>query len=135
MQWRRFSPMLTAALIIVMMGGCKAPTTAEPAEVSKSAAAADNFRQALEQPITVNVSRSPDGNQLTVQFAAISICKAAGDVPYQFEKSQKLAGDDCRRFVAPLQVGNIPASQALSNLLAPLNLRYEVDNQGVYLTR
>ena len=64
----------------------------------------------------------------------MAICEAAG-VPYQFEKSKSLAGDECRRFIAPLQVNGIPATQALSDLLTPLNLRYEIDDQGVYLSR
>ena len=96
---------------------------------------ADHFKQALDRPVTINAAQSPDAEWLTVQFAAMEICKAAGNVPYQFEKSQQLAGQYARGFIEPFQANGIPASQALSSLLAPLNLRYEVDDKGVYLTK
>ncbi|HUW59953.1 MAG TPA: hypothetical protein VMZ06_03020 [Candidatus Bathyarchaeia archaeon] len=134
MDARRLSALLSVAVIIIMIAGCSQTPAGKTVEVTESPDTSDNLKQALEKPISASAAQSPGGGRLTVQYAVMAICEAAG-VPYQFEKSKRLAGDECRRFIAPLQVNGIPATQALSDLLAPLNLRYEVDDAGVYLSR
>jgi len=99
-----------------------------------SVSSVDNYKQMLDKPVTVNAAQSSGGERLTVQYAAIAICKAAG-VPYQWDKSASRAGDACRRFIAPLNVNGIPAKQALTDMLAPLGVRFEVDENGIYLSK
>ena len=92
-----------------------------------------DYAKKLEQPVTVNASQSPDGDRLTIQYAAIEICKAAG-VPYQWKKSQKLAGEKTRRYIEPIHFENTPANQILNSILEPLGLKYAIDENGIYLT-
>lgn len=90
------------------------------------------YRQKLEQPITINVTQSPDGERLTVQHAAIAIAEAAG-VPYQWDKSARLADPQRRNYIEPLRVDGKPAAQAIVELLEPLEMGYGIDAGGVYL--
>jgi hypothetical protein len=64
----------------------------------------------------------------------MAICEAAG-VPYQFQKSQSMAGDVCRQFVAPVSVSGTSAKQALMSLLGPLGVQYEIDDIGLFLKK
>lgn len=128
----KLCPVVCSVLLFVAVAGCEAPAKTKPSEPAVSEA--EQYKSALEKPVTVSAAQSPDGSQLTVQYAAIAICNAAG-VPYQFDKSRNLAGNQTGRFIPPLQLAGDPANQALSNLLAPLGLRYEVDDNGVYLCR
>jgi hypothetical protein len=113
-----------------------APAAKAGAQTPPAAAVslAEQHRKALDQAVTVNAAESPGGERLTVQYAAIAICKAVG-VPYQWDKSSSLAGDVCRRFIPPLNVSGVPGKQALTDLLSPLGVRFEVDDSGVYLCR
>jgi carboxyl-terminal processing protease len=95
---------------------------------------ADEYRSSLSKRITANISKSPEGGQLTVQFAVIAICKTAG-VPYQWEKSQKLSGAKSRRFVRPVNARNVVAEKAIRDVLAGVGLSFEVDEGGLYLTQ
>jgi hypothetical protein len=134
---------LGLALIMgAILGGCTganegaAPAAKAGAQTPPAAnlSPTEKYRQALNKPVTVNATQSPDASQLTVQYAAIAICKAAG-VPYQWDKSSGLAGEVCRRFIAPLNVSGVPGKQVLTDLLSPLGIRFEVDENGVYLCR
>lgn len=87
----------------------------------------------LEQPVNVNISTSPDGDRLTVQYAAMEIAKAAG-IPYQWQKSQDLAGSKARRYIEPFAAENKSAADALNELLMPIGLTYGVDENGLFLT-
>jgi len=103
----------------------------QPAAVSGNT---DEYMKTLEKKVSVNVTNSPDGDRLTVQYAVIAVCEKAG-VPYQWEKSQQLAGEATRRYVDPLEVEDKVARQALADFLAPLDLMYAVDDRGLYLTK
>lgn len=132
-----------AALVMgAILAGCSGGSPA-PASSAKSgtqsppasnASPAETYRQAFEKPVTVNEAQSPGGERLTVQYAAMAICKAV-DVPYQWDKSQNLAGDVCRRFIGSLNVSGMSAKQALTNVVSPLGARYEFDENGVYLCK
>jgi RNA polymerase sigma-70 factor (ECF subfamily) len=87
----------------------------------------------LQQPINVNISTSPDGDRLTVQYAAMEIAKAAG-IPYQWQKSQDLAGSKARRYIDSFTAENKKAAEALSELLLPIGLTYGVDENGLFLS-
>lgn len=93
---------------------------------------AEAFRQKLEQPVAVNVAQSPDGDRLTVQYAAIAIAEEAG-VPYQWDKSAQLAHPQRTRYIAPLRIAGKPAAQALADVLGPVELSFGIDENGVYL--
>lgn len=92
----------------------------------------DVYKQKLEQPVTVNVATSPDGDRLTIQYAAIAIAEAAG-VPYQWDKSAKLADPQMRNYIEPVHVDGNIASQALADLLGPVGLTYKIEPDGIYL--
>ena len=95
---------------------------------------AEEYKTSMQNEISAKVDKSPGGERLTVQFAAIAICTDAG-VLYQWEKSQELAGENARRFIGPINFNKVTAEKALSSLLAPLGLTYGVDDNGVYLQR
>lgn len=94
----------------------------------------DVYRQKLQQPVTVNVSASPDGDRLTIQYAAIAIAEAAG-VPYQWDKSAQMAHPQRTRYIEPLKFEGKPAAQALTDLLALVELEYGLDANGLYLRK
>lgn len=90
------------------------------------------FKQRLEEPVTVHIDKSPDGSRLTIQYAAIAICNAAG-VPYNWNKSAELAEPQRRQYIDPVNIEDEIASQAIADLLGPVGLLYGVDANGVYL--
>lgn len=94
---------------------------------------AGNGLHKLEQAISVKISTSPDGDRLTVQYAAMEIAKAAG-IPYQWQKSQDLAGSKARRYIEPFAAENKSAADALTELLTPVGLTYGVDQNGLFLS-
>lgn len=101
---------------------------------SPTASRADEYRLSLKKKVSVNISKSPGGGQLTVQYAVMAICEAAG-VPYQWEKSSKLANTKIKNFTKPVHVTNIEAEKVLQTVLRPVRLTFEVNEGGLYLTR
>jgi hypothetical protein len=95
---------------------------------------AEEYQTSLQKEISAKLDKSPDGERLTVQYAAIAICTSAG-VPYQWEKSQKFTGEYARRFIRPINFNKVTAGKALASLLAQLGLTYGVDDNGVYLQK
>ncbi len=93
---------------------------------------AEAYKQKLEQAVTVNISQSPDNNELSVQYAVMAIAEAAG-VPYQWDKSAKLADPQLRNYIDPVHIDRRIASQALTDLLKPVGLLCRVDVEGLYL--
>ncbi len=91
------------------------------------------YTNRLKNKITVSAAKSPDGDRLTIQYATIEICKAA-EVPYQWNKSQQLAGEKARRYIEPINFENISADDALRSILEPVGLKYAINKEGVYLT-
>jgi tetratricopeptide (TPR) repeat protein len=92
------------------------------------------YAKNLRNKITVSVAKSPDGDRLTFQYAAIELCKAA-NVPYQWDKSQKQGGEAVRRYIEPVHFENTTADAALKSLLAPVGLTYQLDEEGVFLCK
>ena len=90
------------------------------------------FKAKLEKSVTADAKESPTGSGLTVQYAVIAICKAAG-VPYNWDKSAKLADPQRRNFINPLNLKDKVASQAILDLTSLAGLAYGVDAGGVYL--
>ena len=90
------------------------------------------FMDALKKEVTVNIDRSPGGERLTLQYAVQAICEAAG-VPYQWQKSANLAEPERRNWVAPVHMSNTPADKAITDILAPVGLKFDVDDNGLYL--
>jgi len=88
----------------------------------------------LDTPISLHLEHSPGGGRLTVQFAVKAVCEAAG-LSYDWDKSQRLAGDDCKRFMAPVAFDSTLAREALDQILAPLGLTYALDDQTLHLRR
>lgn len=93
---------------------------------------AANFSQQLEEPVTVHVDKSPDGDRLTIQYAVIAICNAA-KVPYNWDKSAELAEPQRTNYINPVNIENKVASQAIADLIGPVGLLYGVDANGIYL--
>jgi len=103
-------------------------------EVPKaSAPEAGQYRASLEKKVTVNVSESPGGGKLTIQYAVMAVCEAAG-VPYQWQKSTELAGSKCRQFTKPLHVDNVEARIVIQQILSGTGLTFGVDANGLYLS-
>ncbi len=92
----------------------------------------NKYQDALKKDISLEMSKSPDGSRLTVQYAIIEICDKAG-VPYQWEKSQKLASPECRGFLDVIQFRDVPAEKAINSILTSLGLSYGLDENGLYL--
>ncbi|NIA16745.1 MAG: hypothetical protein GWO86_00175, partial [Planctomycetes bacterium] len=92
------------------------------------------FKRKLKKSVTVDVSKSPGSDRLTVQYAVIEVCKAAG-VPYQWKKSAKLADTQRREYIKPISVKKITAEKVLTDILRPVGLDYGLDAKGLYLYR
>ncbi len=92
----------------------------------------EDFRRQLEEPVTVHIDHSQENNRLSVQYAVMAVCKAAG-VPYQWDKSTELTDTECRRYIEPVNIKDRVPSQAIADMLGPLGLLYSVDAKGVYL--
>jgi beta-lactamase regulating signal transducer with metallopeptidase domain len=92
----------------------------------------NKFQELMNHKVTVNVEHSPDGNRLTVQYAAIAICEAVG-IPYQWDKSQKFAGEKAKRYIEPIHFKDVTAEKAITDVLNPLALTYDLDANGLYL--
>lgn len=90
------------------------------------------FEQLLHKPVTLDISKSPDGDRLTVQYAAIAVCEVAG-VPYQWEKSAKLAEPGRSKYIEPVHIKDKLVSEAINDILKPLSLSYGLDANGLYL--
>ncbi len=89
-------------------------------------------RVTLTPPYPASYADAPT-DRLSLQYAVSEICKQVG-VGYQFAKSRDLAGSECRRWVTP-RFENVPADQALDQLLRPLGVSYVIDEKGLYLRK
>lgn len=89
-------------------------------------------RSVLQKVITAHAEKSPDGDRLTVQYAVIAVCEAAG-LQYDWNASAEKADPKRREYVQPLHVSNVTAEQALAQILGPVNLQYDVGRKGLYL--
>lgn len=67
-----------------------------------------------------------------MQYAVRAVCKSAG-VPYNWDKSTKLAEPQHRHYIDPVNIEDKVASQAIADMLGPVGLLYGVDANGVYL--
>jgi beta-lactamase regulating signal transducer with metallopeptidase domain len=94
--------------------------------------AGKGYEELLGKAVTVDVNQSPDGDRLTVQYAATAVCEAAG-VPYQWDKSQRHAREKCRRYIEPVRIKDTPAGKAIAEILKPHGLAYGLDVNGLYL--
>jgi hypothetical protein len=92
------------------------------------------FEQLLHKPVTLDISKSPDSNRLTVQYAVINVCEAAG-IPYQWGKSAKLADPERRNYIEPVHIKGKFVSEAINDILNPFGLSYGLDANGLYLYR
>ncbi len=92
----------------------------------------EKFKRQIEEPVTVHIERSPENDRLSVQYAVIAVCKAAG-VPYQWDKSTELTDTECRRYIEPVNLKDKVASQAIADMAGLVGLLYGVDVNGVYL--
>ena len=130
-------PALFAVILLTMsvIPSSKVNGASPQTEISSSTASrADEYRLSLKKKVSVNISKGPGGGRLTVQFAVIAICEAVG-VPYQWEKSKKLANTKVRNFTKPVHVNNIEAEKVLQTVLGPVRLTFEVNEGGLYLTQ
>ena len=92
------------------------------------------FNERLHNSVTVDIDHSPKNDRLSVQYAVIAICKDVG-IPYLWEKSAKLADPEQRHYIEPLHIKGVPLKRALLDVLAPVGLRYDLDENGLYLYR
>jgi len=93
-----------------------------------------NYVKALEKEVSLDIEKSSDNQPLTVQYVIIAICEKVG-IPYQWEKSQKLASPECRQFVASVHIKDMPAEKAITGILSPVGLSFDIDNNGLYLCK
>jgi len=96
-------------------------------EITKSLSKIDLYKLALKQKVTI------EEKQISVQYAIISILKQVG-VPYQWNKSAELADPERRRWVQ-VQIHDLPAEEAITNILVNVGLSYEIEDAGLYLKR
>jgi len=92
----------------------------------------EQYKETLKTVVSVDIDKSPDGGSLTVQYAVIAICEKAR-IPYQWEKSQKLASPECRQFIAPIHIKDISAEKAITDIITPIGLKFGVDDSGLYI--
>ena len=128
-----FSSLLALFVVVLLpmsaVSASKVDGASSQTEISSpTASSADEYRLSLKKKVSVNISKSPGGGRLTVQYAVMAICEAAG-VPYQWEKSNKLANTKVRDFTKPVHVTNIEAEKVLQAVLRPIKLTFEV-NEG-----
>ncbi len=90
-----------------------------------------SYHKQLEKEVTVDLTRV--NIKPTIQLAAFAICKAAG-VPYQSDKSAKMADPQRKLFTDRLQIKDISAKEALNSILLPAGLHYSLNNNGLYLS-
>jgi beta-lactamase regulating signal transducer with metallopeptidase domain len=90
------------------------------------------FEQLLRNPVTLDISSSPDGAQQTIQNAVNAICEAVG-VPYQREISTKLIEHPRWKYMEPIHIKDTPAEDAIRNILKPYHLNYRLNANGLYL--
>jgi len=91
-----------------------------------------NFDELLSKNVTVDIDKSPDGSGLTVQYAVIAVCEAAG-VPYKWDKSAKLAEPQRLIFIKPLHIKDKIACNAIADILKPFGLNYAMDSDGLFI--
>jgi len=93
-----------------------------------------SYEELLKKKISVSVSHSPEGEKLSVQYAVIAVCEAAG-IPYKWQKSSRLAGQERTRYIGKVQFDNIEVRQALGEILDPVGLVYRLDHDGLYILK
>ena len=105
-----------------------------PADHTGSATAhtAFNKRITLQRPYASSYAGAPT-DKLSVQYAVIAICEQIG-IAYQWDKSQANTEPLNRRWIRPHFV-DVPARQALTEILRPMGLTFETDESGLYLQR
>ena len=100
--------------------------------IKRPAVQVEDFKRRLEEPVTVHINHSPKNDRLSVQYAVMAVCKAAG-VPYNWDKSAELADPQRRGYIEPVNIEEKIASQAIADMVGPVGLVYDVDANGVYL--
>jgi len=121
--------LVLALQVIMRWSGEKDTSSGNAGPVSSGGT---TFMDALKKEVTVNIDQSPAGERLTVQYAVQAICEAAG-VPYQWQKSANLGDPERRNWVAPVHMSNTPADEVIRDILAPVGLKFDVDDNGLYL--
>jgi hypothetical protein len=102
-------------------------------EVEKPAGQIEGqFSELLDGAVSVDIDHSPQNNRLSVQYAVMAICEAAG-VPYQWDKSAELADPQQRQYTEPVHIKDVSAKDALADILEPAGLSYGLDEGGLYL--
>ena len=91
-----------------------------------------NFDELLSQNVTVDIDKSPDGSGLTIQYAVMAVCEAAG-VPYKWDTSAKLAEPQRLSFIKPLHIKDKIARDAITDILKPVGLDYAVGGDGLFI--
>ena len=125
---------VVAVLVVPALLKGRGAQDSSPGDNGVEVSGTSGFVAALDKDVSVDIGQSPDGERLTVQYAVMAICDAAS-VPYQWEKSANLADPERRRFVTPVHVSNVAAKQAISDVLSPVGLKFDVDENGLYLHR
>lgn len=92
------------------------------------------YKQRLEEAVTVSIDKSPQSDALSAQYGVIAVCEAA-NVPYNWDKSAKLADPQRRFFIEPVKVESKAAKDAIADIVGSVGLAYDVDENGVYLKK
>ena len=116
-----------AAIGLIFVLACIALTNAENKSASR-------YNDRLTNKVTVDVDHSPKNDKLSVQYAVIAVCKDVG-IPYQWDKSAKLADPERKRFIKPVHIKDVPLEKALLDILTPVGLQFGLDENGLYLYR
>ena len=89
-------------------------------------------RVTLTSPYPESYAGAPR-DKLAVQYAVIEIAKQAG-LRYNWDESYRNTDPVCRQWVKP-HVVNLPWQQALSQILDPVGLTYELRGDEIILKR
>jgi hypothetical protein len=94
--------------------------------ISLSAAAAADPR--LETKVTYA------SEKVSVQYLVMGLAKQAG-LKYDFKRSHAQTDPLCRRWVRGVSIKDKTCREALEEVLEPVHLRYEVENDTIVLYR
>lgn len=146
-RWQRLRLVITALLtgiVIVVLwkkqppADDPAPPTVAPEVAHFSPRVAADVSHHLDRLANLRPPYSPPyaharTDRLSVQYAVMNICQQVG-LHYQWEKSQLAVSPANRAWVKP-DISDIPAREALEQLLHPLGISYQVDRDGLSLVR
>ena len=89
-------------------------------------------RVTLTKPYPLNYA-GDESDKITVQYAVLDLAKQA-KLGYDWGGSQTNAGEVCRKYITP-QIEGIPLREALTQILTPEALTYDIRDGKIVLKK